>query len=140
MKSVGNFKCLWCPSLQRCSDTMDRYRQEWIEASCPVDATLQANLTCAAIRSNQENSQLSALEAPTESEYVKSVVVGLFLTITIAMVVTLIGWSVYAYKNPTSPSGIWFIEHRPARLARMLMSYLDKNAQSGNSRFQNPVA
>ena len=45
-----------------------------------------------------------------ESEYVKSVIIGLFLTITIAMTVTLAAWGVYAYKNPTSPSGIWLIE------------------------------
>lgn len=41
LKGVGNFKCLWCPVLQRCSDTMDRYRQEWIEASCPVDINVR---------------------------------------------------------------------------------------------------
>ena len=37
-------------------------------------------------------------------------VVGLFLTLAIAMMVTLVSWSIYAYKNPTSPSGIWLIE------------------------------
>ena len=37
MEGVGNFKCLWCPQLQRCSDTMDRHRQEWIESSGPIE-------------------------------------------------------------------------------------------------------
>ncbi len=37
LHGIGNFNCLWCPTLQRCSDTMDRYRQEWIESSCPVE-------------------------------------------------------------------------------------------------------
>jgi hypothetical protein len=100
-----------------------------------------------------------------ESDYIKSVIVGLFLTLAIAMMVTLVSWSIYAYKNPTSPSGIWLIEvspkpekenkrvhfetlnlnfsqtfqHRPTRLATIFMSYLDKSAP-GSSRFQNPVA
>ena len=118
---VGNFKCMWCPILQRCSDTMDRYRQEWIESSCPVDLKTQTNQTCQEY--NEEFSKLNlnskirdfdsnryATDSSKETDYFKSVFVGIFVTILISMLLTTAAWGVYAYKNPTSPSGIWLIE------------------------------
>ncbi|XP_077061929.1 plexin domain-containing protein 1 isoform X1 [Siphateles boraxobius] len=30
--------CGWCNNLQRCSDGLDRYRQEWLDYSCSVEA------------------------------------------------------------------------------------------------------
>ena len=57
LKGVEHFKCLWCPALNRCSDTMDRYRQEWIEASCPMDISAQSNAVCAVISPKISNSK-----------------------------------------------------------------------------------
>lgn len=37
VNSLTNFNCIWCPELQRCSDTVDRYRQEWLEFGCPMN-------------------------------------------------------------------------------------------------------
>lgn len=55
MEGVGNFKCLWCPQLQRCSDTMDRHRQEWIESSCPIEKnSISKNMTCQAFMPNSD--------------------------------------------------------------------------------------
>ena len=49
-------------------------------------------------------------DSAKDADYVKTVLVGIFLTILISMLLTTAGWAVYAYKNPTSPSGIWLIE------------------------------
>ena len=43
-KGIVGFKCMWCPTLQRCSDTVDRYRQEWIESFCPLDYNVKQNI------------------------------------------------------------------------------------------------
>ena len=153
LQGVANFKCLWCPMLNRCSDTMDRYRQEWIESSCPVDAGSQSNAICSVSNTNNNNfnnnannkyankGQSSADGAGNVStgEYVRTVFVGLFLTILISMTLTTLGWAAYAYKNPTSPSGIWLIEHRPSRMARLIASRF-KYDPTESSRFENPVA
>ena len=34
MSSVSDFECGWCPDLQRCSDGVDRFRQEWFTSGC----------------------------------------------------------------------------------------------------------
>ncbi|KAK3589581.1 hypothetical protein CHS0354_043039 [Potamilus streckersoni] len=31
------FKCLWCAKVQRCSDSLDWNRQEWLESGCNVE-------------------------------------------------------------------------------------------------------
>lgn len=74
-----------------------------------------------------------------DGDYIKSVVIGIFATIMVSMVVTVFGWAIYAYKNPTSPSGIWLIEHRPSKLFRLIGSRFDKET-THSTRFENPVA
>ena len=143
LKGVGNFKCLWCPTLNRCSDTMDRYRQEWIESSCPVDIGSQTNSVCNIPSPKNYNSKFHSNTLSNDNlgsgDYAKTIFFGLFLTILISMTLTTLGWAVYAYKNPTSHSGIWLIEHRPTRIARLLASRF-KYDSSESSRFENPVA
>ncbi|KAI0224284.1 Plexin domain-containing protein 2 [Lamellibrachia satsuma] len=31
---ASNLNCIWCPAVDRCSSSMDRKRQEWLENSC----------------------------------------------------------------------------------------------------------
>ena len=143
LKGVGNFKCLWCPALNRCSDTMDRYRQEWIESSCPMDISAQTKAVCAVVGPKNFNSKFQFSSGTHDNlgsaDYAKTIFLGLFLTILISMLLTTLGWAVYAYKNPTSPSGIWLIEHRPTRIARLVANRF-KYDSTETSRFENPVA
>jgi hypothetical protein len=122
---------------------MDRYRQEWIESSCPVDIGTQTNAVCAIAIPKTSNSKFHSNTISSDNlgstEYAKTIFFGLFLTILISMSLTIIGWAAYAYKNPTSPSGIWLIEHRPTRIARLIASRF-KYDSSESSRFENPVA
>lgn len=75
-----------------------------------------------------------------ESEGLRSVLSGIFMTVLISMVLTTAAWVVYAYKNPNSASGIWLIEHRPARLVSLVTSRFFHKSTSSLSRFENPVA
>ncbi|CAI8016171.1 Plexin domain-containing protein 1, partial [Geodia barretti] len=34
ISSMTEFRCGWCDELQRCSDGIDRYRQDWLTAGC----------------------------------------------------------------------------------------------------------
>ncbi|CAF0899240.1 unnamed protein product [Brachionus calyciflorus] len=143
VNGLTNFKCIWCPALQRCSDTVDRYRQEWVEYSCPMNFEDQANSSClltGKANSYRENTykDRSDLEI-NDSDNVKSVLFGVFMTLILSMVITTLAWTIYAYKNPTSPSGIWLIEHRPRKYLNHLKNRFDRNT-SNLTRLENSVA
>jgi hypothetical protein len=40
VSATSDFECGWCPALSRCSDGIDRRRQEWLRANCHNDADL----------------------------------------------------------------------------------------------------
>ena len=40
----SGFNCAWCHSVPRCSDGIDRHRQEWIEASCSRKAVNSSDM------------------------------------------------------------------------------------------------
>ena len=54
------------------------------------------------------------------------------------MVLTVIGWTIYAYKNPNSPSGLWLIDHRPSKLIEMISTRISelKKSSSGSTRLE----
>lgn len=122
VEGVENFQCIWCPTIQRCSDTLDRYRQDWIISGCPIERSGQ-NQTCQDwlnprfnhyLYNQQQESKLMAIDGSeymiNYSDYVKAIVIGVFSTLCISLVLISSGWVYYAYSNPTSPSGIWLIE------------------------------
>lgn len=38
------FQCHWCPGLDRCSDGLDRNRQEWLESKCDISVCLYMSI------------------------------------------------------------------------------------------------
>lgn len=40
VSSQLNFDCSWCEGLNRCSDGIDRYREEFLGLSCHIDVRL----------------------------------------------------------------------------------------------------
>uniref|UniRef100_A0A336KWP6 CSON001527 protein n=1 Tax=Culicoides sonorensis TaxID=179676 RepID=A0A336KWP6_CULSO len=44
VESASDLKCLWCPSINRCSTGTDRKRQEWLHKSCDASKINQAGL------------------------------------------------------------------------------------------------
>ncbi|RNA41160.1 plexin domain-containing 2 [Brachionus plicatilis] len=133
INSLTNFNCIWCPELQRCSDTVDRYRQEWLEFGCPMNYESQSNLTCFnAVREASDQKSFKEESAITikDSDYAKSVSVGVFLTVFLSMIFTTLIWVGYAYKNPNSTSGLWLIEHRPRKLFGLWTTRFNRNTSS----------
>ena len=43
-KLKSGFNCAWCHSVSRCSDGIDRHRQEWVEASCSRKAVNSSDM------------------------------------------------------------------------------------------------
>ena len=39
LTQITNFECNWCPSARRCSNGMDRYRQDWLLKGCEPSET-----------------------------------------------------------------------------------------------------
>ena len=124
---------MWCPSLQRCSDTLDRYRQEWIVSGCPIEFSSANNQSCKDWLNprfnyhlyNQQQKLLMASDGEEiikYSDYVKAIVIGVFTTLSISLVLISSGWVYYAYTNPTSASGIWLIEVRLTFRLKLLVT------------------
>lgn len=44
----------------------------------------------------------------------RTIVVTLLLTVLILSLVAFLGTYIYAYRYPTSPPGMWLLEHRPS--------------------------
>jgi hypothetical protein len=50
------------------------------------------------------------LDLVTSSDYMNAILIGLFSTLLLTFITMTIAWVYYAYRNPTSASGIWLIE------------------------------
>ncbi|XP_064613560.1 plexin domain-containing protein 2-like isoform X4 [Liolophura sinensis] len=117
LDNLAAMGCRWCGVVQRCSDGIDWMRQDWLNKGCKY---LSGNDNCSAIATVQ----------PTKAPLTKrgdgigfppGAVIAII--IIVALVIGIGGWLFYAYRNPTSPSGMWLMEHRPdamkTKLAKM---------------------
>lgn len=106
--SVIHFDCSWCEAISRCSTGIDRHRDEWVDNYCDLDATYtecpsdSGHSTAVWVTTVTGNS--SAGWGGVSAILVVSILLVIFL------VMLLIGWVVYAYKFPNSPSGLFLIE------------------------------
>ena len=117
--------CHWCPTLRRCSDTYYRYQQSWLLAKCH-DTALDMSDECSATVPNATKKTIvhskSRVSLMTKKEnYDKSpskgpLIGGLIGVLLLISIICVIAFFVYAYLHPQSRSGIWLIEHRPARI------------------------
>jgi len=136
-----NFDCVWCSTADRCSDGMDRSRQEWLVKGCdkffidhtsncsaslspkeddvkPVETTTTTSTSTTTTTENTWDMDTPASHVDIEdaeedpSSDVSSVVGILFL---VAFIVCAAGWVFYAYRNPHTSSGQCFIRYRPSQ-------------------------
>ncbi|KAH9426781.1 Plexin domain-containing protein 2 [Dermatophagoides pteronyssinus] len=172
----SSFSCVWCDSVERCSDGYDRLRQEWVANRCDHDAINEVG-KCAAplvpslpisnqsttngnsnivtpsptifhnsnssaiinehhangpssdnidIHSDKKN--LTNLEYNTQEQRIggnisassknrasmahSSLAISLFFVISLVLGVSL--WILYAFRYPTSSSGLFLIRWRPS--------------------------
>lgn len=123
-----DFDCKWCGVTKRCTDGLDRYTTEWNTSGC-----LEEELTWDSYRIHQTVKPRSkptsprtqqATSAPGSSQGSSSSKVGIIVVVIVVVVIVLTvgGWIFYAYKNPTSKSGIWLMEHRPSQWKNLFAS------------------
>ena len=99
VSKTTSFDCGWCPVLMRCSDGLDRHRQEWINRDCHEEADLSA---C-----------ISTTSASFTSGQIGGVTVGIIVLILLLLAVIAVALIfVYGYKRPSSRVGVFMIENR----------------------------
>lgn len=141
LTEITNFECSWCPGARRCSNGMDRYRQDWLLKGCePTDANVdkvkQRSDQCsedlapvpdtnhvheidepiphskAAKQSQDAHIIISEDHVADEVGVSMSGVVGILLLVVLVCSMGL--WVLYAYRHPHSTSGQWLIRYRPS--------------------------
>ncbi|KAF7994937.1 hypothetical protein HCN44_004409 [Aphidius gifuensis] len=141
LTKVPDFACKWCPELNRCSTGTSRFRQNWIEKgcelrsikeehSCPANTKiLTTNIDInnrivndhelsASIETNKFSHEPIIVGHPQHDtmnmrHMGMSGIIGVFLIIS--MIMGLVCWSAYAYRNPHSTSGQMLIRYRPSQ-------------------------
>ncbi|XP_078376887.1 plexin domain-containing protein 2-like isoform X5 [Oculina patagonica] len=94
-----NFTCQWCPKTQKCSDGVDRHREEWERNECNDNAIKEMSEAC--LR--------NGIKEPRKSKGIGAgAIIGIILILV--LVIGIAAWCVYAYKHPTSKSGLCLIE------------------------------
>ncbi|XP_076094793.1 plexin domain-containing protein 2-like isoform X6 [Mytilus galloprovincialis] len=116
----ANFECKWCSAISRCSDGIDWHRQEWMKAGC-TSLISSGKGSCSDMQ-RQKNTQQAV-----------GGIIGIVLVLLI-LIVAIVGWFVYAYKNPTSASGMWLMEHRPSVMKQKMvnMKFWKRTTETGD--------
>jgi len=114
--------CGWCPALNRCSDGMDRNRQDWLHNNCDKNnisepESCQAGSQIFPTPESQAQGDAEARSADISATSTPGPVVnpGVLsaVIILLLLVVCLVGWTGYAYFNPQTTSGQLLIQYRP---------------------------
>lgn len=122
-----SFQCQWCDSIGRCSNGLDRNRQEWLLNSCETHHTQLAE-SCPPAPPGSPQGEDSYPETFGGDAAVESftadkeggdgggggsvgVVIGVVFLVTLLMA---LGWVSYAYFYPHSTSGQLLIKYRPS--------------------------
>lgn len=118
-----NLDCGWCPALNRCSDGMDRKRQDWLNKNCDKIRITKLDMCEAGSNSGEESivpepagGQEARSAARDNSSRKKSAISpGSIAAIVffVLLIFLAFGWTGYAYFFPHSASGQFLIRNRP---------------------------
>ncbi|CAH0558199.1 unnamed protein product [Brassicogethes aeneus] len=144
-KKIPQFKCQWCPSSHRCSNGIDRHRQDWLAKNCErinVNDTASCDVDfppSGGSNSNQDHREYSrsgphsapARERPElardgdvaasrDSAQLRPAEKNGVSAIVAVMFLICISsglalWILYAYRNPHTTSGQMLIRYRPSQ-------------------------
>ncbi len=133
------YNCSWCEDIQKCSDGYDRSRHQWIRAQCH---RLASQNTCSnTIDDSFDNhpypspsgARLNQIQPFVSSQQhsalytFRTIVITLLITVLILSLIAFFGAYIYAYLHPTSPPGMWLIEHRPANYIARFKRFTTSN-------------
>ncbi|XP_025152910.1 plexin domain-containing protein 2 isoform X1 [Harpegnathos saltator] len=130
LTKVSDFDCKWCPELNQCSTGTFRSRQDWVLKGCDMRNIKESHNCPEHIKSykGEEYDHVHPEDVVTETigkqekqetlarDNMNMSVSGIIGILTvIALVVGLVGWGAYAYRNPHSASGQMLIRYRPSQ-------------------------
>lgn len=133
----SNLDCIWCPAVKRCSNGFDRKRHEWLAAQCDKITSNDCSKKDSSNASKAQAGGAAASDATISVDSIpnsarqmlpgpgpngggsaegRSREGSLFMTLLLLVAVSSgIGvWVVYAYNNPSTPSGQLLIKYRPS--------------------------
>ncbi|XP_076162249.1 plexin domain containing lethal (1) G0289 [Ptiloglossa arizonensis] len=142
LTKLKDFECKWCAELNQCSTGTFRSRQDWLLKGCDVRKIKEVDncpsptttykeeeeefnhilhvhseetVTVSEMNAKQERPGTSPLERSRDNNMNMGVsgIIGILLVIGI--VVGLVAWAAYAYRNPHSASGQMLIRYRPSQ-------------------------
>ncbi len=141
------YNCSWCDDIQKCSDGYDRSRHQWMQAQChrlALEDTCLNNLEdifddhrflssssslSSVINLNEIQPYITSRQHSTLSTF-RTIVVTLLITVLILSLIAFLGTYIYAYRHPTSPPGMWLIEHRPSTYIARFKRFTGTNNDS----------
>ena len=141
------YNCSWCDDIQKCSDGRDRSRHQWIKAQChrfavedacpnsleePFDhhhSRFLPSTSSPLIYADKIQPYISSPQHSALSTF-RTIVVTLFMTVLIVSLVVFLGTYIYAYRHPTSPPGMWLLEHRPSTYVARFKRFTGTNNDS----------
>lgn len=117
-----NLDCGWCPALNRCSDGMDRKRQDWLNKNCDKQRVTEDTMCEASINPDDNlvpapaGDQEARSALPDTGHRKKSAISPGAITAIIFFILLItaaFSWTGYAYFFPHSASGQFLIKNRP---------------------------
>uniref|UniRef100_A0A671W1G2 Plexin domain containing 1 n=1 Tax=Sparus aurata TaxID=8175 RepID=A0A671W1G2_SPAAU len=96
--------CSWCNVLQRCSDGMDRHRQEWLDYACSDEVLLDVNDEYLLIYVKTDSSTKTGGLANT------GVIAGIAAALVLLLALILL--ALYINYHTTAPSPLYLIQRR----------------------------
>ena len=138
----SGFNCAWCHSVSRCSDGIDRHRQEWIEASCSSKAVNSSDMCTISTTTSMTNPTIPSTKVTTKyptltttgntekppkegqtakEDSDKTLQIVIPIVVICSVLLILVGvWVVYARAHPNTASGQWLIENRPGQIKKTM--------------------
>ncbi|XP_053970308.1 plexin domain-containing protein 2 [Hylaeus volcanicus] len=142
LTKLKDFDCKWCSELNQCSTGTFRSRQDWLLKGCDVRKIKEVDncppptttykeheeefnhvlhvhseetVTVSEMNAKQERPGTSSLEFGRNNNMNMGVsgIIGILLVV--GLVMGLVAWAAYAYRNPHSASGQMLIRYRPSQ-------------------------
>ncbi|XP_031827091.1 plexin domain containing lethal (1) G0289 [Nomia melanderi] len=142
LTKLKDFNCKWCSALNQCSTGMFRSRQDWLLKgcdvrkikevdNCPLPITYkeepveefnhvlrmhpEETVTVSEMNVEQGRHESSPLERSRNNNMNMGVSGIIGILMVVGLVVGMVGWAAYAYRNPHSASGQILIRYRPSQ-------------------------
>ena len=145
-----SFSCGWCHAISRCSDGLDRHRQDWHDSNCASKAVTSQDV-CSSTENGKpttrkpgspehvftsDDTQSATKDESKEREGANEtvmIVVPMVVAVALIIVVIVVVYC-YARTHPNTKSGQWLIEHRPSKLKEKFSNVsFSKDPETGDT-------